>query len=51
MLSATKNFGDFGFNGSAAVEQWDTRGSYSKGVTNGGLRVPGKFDIYEHCNR
>ncbi|MFR0678306.1 SusC/RagA family TonB-linked outer membrane protein [Dysgonomonas mossii] len=50
MLSATKNFGDFGLNGSAAVEQWDTRGSYSKGVTNGGLRVPGKFDITNTIN-
>lgn len=45
MLSASKTFGDFGVNGSAAVEQWDSKTSYFKSNTNGGLRIPGVFDI------
>lgn len=45
MLNAHKKFGDFGVNGSVAVEQWDTRSSYHKSYTQGGLRTPGVFDM------
>ncbi|MGL4851805.1 MAG: SusC/RagA family TonB-linked outer membrane protein [Phocaeicola sp.] len=50
MLSAHKSFGDFNVNASAAAEQWDTRSSYQNGWTNGGLRIPGKYDLSNSVN-
>lgn len=50
MLNANHRFGDFGVNGSAAVEQWDTNTSYQYGWTVGGLRIPGKYDLSNSIN-
>lgn len=45
MINLHKQFGDYGVNGSVAVEQWDTRSSYYKAYSQGGLRLPGVFDM------
>ena len=45
MLSAFHKLDNVNINGSAAIEQWDTRSEYHKSYTQGGLRVPGVFDI------
>lgn len=45
MLSAMKNFNDINVNGSAAIEQWDSKGGYLKSWSVDGLKVPGQFDL------
>ncbi len=50
MLMGNKTFGDFNLAGTFGVERWDARKSYHNSQTNGGLRVPGKFELNNSNN-
>ncbi|MDR1381740.1 MAG: SusC/RagA family TonB-linked outer membrane protein [Tannerella sp.] len=45
MISLHHTFGDFGLNGFATFEQYDTRSTYHETNSQGGLRRPGVFDM------
>jgi len=45
MLNAHQQFENFGVNGSVAVEQYDTRTSFHNAESQGGLRLPGVYDM------
>ncbi len=45
MVNATRQFGDFGVNGSVAIEQWNKSRNYYRTYSQGGLRIPYKWDM------